>query len=79
MTVEGTNKDLPLKGLVKFHLHNTFLNPDPIIAVQDGKAVLKLSKVYGAFTVGAEADDGQTLLELDLADDESLPEEFRER
>ena len=79
LTVESTNREIPLKGLVKFHLHNTFLNPDPVIAVQDGKAVLKLTKVYGAFTVGAEADDSDTKLELDLSEDESFPKEFRDR
>jgi hypothetical protein len=69
----------PLKGLVKFHLHNTFLNPDPVIAVENNEAVLVLNKVYGAFTVGAEADDGNTTLELDLSLDERFPLKFRNR
>lgn len=65
--------------MVKFHLHHTFSNPDPVISVQDGEAVLKLTKVYGAFTVGAEADDGNTFLELDLAELSDAPKEFEER
>jgi hypothetical protein len=77
ITVESTKASEPLTGLVKFHLHDTFLNANPVIAVQDGKAVLNLSKVYGAFTVGAEADGGKTRLELDLAEDKNFPEAFR--
>ncbi|HLK31329.1 MAG TPA: pYEATS domain-containing protein [Puia sp.] len=79
ITVASTDDRTPLIGVVKFHLHNTFYNPDPIISALNNKAVLKLTKVYGAFTVGAEADDGQTLLELDLAQDASFPPTFRER
>jgi len=79
ITVESTNKKLPLKGLINFHLHDSFYNPDPVIAVVDGLAVLKLSKVYGAFTVGAEADNGETLLELDLAKLKDAPKEFKGR
>jgi hypothetical protein len=77
--VESTNKDIPLKGLVKFHLHDSFHNPDPIISVEDGLAVLRLSKVFGAFTVGAEADNGQTILELDLAELKDAPKYFKEK
>jgi hypothetical protein len=35
--------------------------------VQDGEALLPLNKTDGLFTIGAEADDGQTKLELDLS------------
>ena len=66
----------PLKGMVTFHLHNTFRNSKPIIAVQDGKAILNLQKVWGAFTVGAEIDEGDEKpiqrLEFDL--DADLPD-----
>jgi hypothetical protein len=79
LTVESTDKDKPLTGYVNFHLHNTFRNPNPKMAVYDGKAILKLNMVYGAFTVGAEADEGKTRLELDLAELEAAPREFRER
>lgn len=79
IVVESVNTAFPLKGLVKFHLHNTFLNPDPVIAVKNGKAVLKLTKVWGAFTVGAEADEGATRLELDLSELQHAPQLFRSR
>jgi hypothetical protein len=79
ITVESTDPEKPLEGVVKFHLHDTFLNPDPVIAVKDRKAVLKLTKVWGAFTVGAEADNGKTTLELDLAELDGVPEKFKQR
>ena len=68
ITVESTNSKNQLRGIVKFHLHNSFINPNPIITVINGTASLNLNKVYGAFTVGAEVDDGNTLLELDLSE-----------
>ncbi|MET0393939.1 MAG: pYEATS domain-containing protein [Chitinophagaceae bacterium] len=76
ITVASTSAKFPLEGLVRFHLHNTFKNADPVITARDNKAVLKLSKVYGAFTVGAEADEGRTKLELDLSTIEGAPEDF---
>lgn len=58
----------PLRGLVRFYLHPTFPNSTPVVQVgPNGVAELNLSG-WGAFTVGAEADDGQTKLELDLMD-----------
>ena len=63
---------------MKFHLHDTFLNPDPVINVEKGMAVLKLSAVWGAFTAGAELDNGKTQLELDLAELSTAPKKFRE-
>jgi hypothetical protein len=77
--VISTDPSRPLTGFVLFHLHDTFRNPDPVIAVQNGSAILKLNMVYGAFTVGAEADNGYTQLELDLAELPNAPEEFRSR
>jgi NAD-dependent SIR2 family protein deacetylase len=68
----------PLQGTVTFHLHDTFDPQDPVVVVNNG--IASLSKhAYGAFTVGAEADDGKTQLELDLAEDSSFPKDFRER
>jgi hypothetical protein len=40
---------------------------------------LVLNKVYGAFTAGAEADEGNTRLEIDLAELSGVPQEFRDR
>jgi hypothetical protein len=79
ISVESTNTGNPLAGVVNFHLHPTFINPNPVIAVRDGKAVLELKKVYGAFTVGADMDNGKTSLELDLAELEEAPAEFKLR
>ena len=78
LVVESTDVNYPLTGFVTFHLHPTFKNQDPIIAVKNGRAELTLNWVYGAFTVGAEADDGKTKLELDLAQLPGIPDEFRD-
>jgi hypothetical protein len=74
--VESVNPDLPLKGVVKYHLHPSFDNPDPQITAMNGVAVLVLKKVLGPFTLGAEADNGETRLELDLATLKGLPAGF---
>jgi hypothetical protein len=68
----------PLDGEVVFHVHPSFPRPVRRIPVVDGKATLTLCG-WGAFTVGAEADNGHTTLELDLAQDPSLPAAFRAR
>ena len=67
----------PLAGRVRFFLHNEFSHNRPFVFVKSGQAELRLHS-YGAFTVGALADDGNTELELDLSEDESLPKQFRE-
>jgi hypothetical protein len=67
----------PLTGKVYFHLHDTFDEPDPVVKVRDGRAVLNLV-AYGAFTVGAEADDRKTRLELNLAELDDAPRKFKE-
>jgi len=64
---------------VQFFLHDTFKNDRPIVTVgPNGAAELKLT-AWGAFTVGAIADDGRTKLELDLQTLEDAPVEFRGR
>ncbi len=77
--VESTDNSNPLTGNVTFYLHNTFYKPVRTIAVTNGIAEIKLSQVYGAFTVGAIADNGNTFLELDLAEQKNFPKTFRER
>lgn len=77
INVASTKKELPLEGKVKFHLHNSFLNSTPIVPVIDGKATLKLTGVWGSFTVGAEVDEGKTQLELDLSKLRSVPQKFK--
>src|SRR6059036_633347 len=44
---------------------------------RDGVARLRVV-AYGAFTVGVEADEGKTQLELDLAELPKVPKAFRE-
>lgn len=69
----------PLQGVVQFYLHPTFKNDRPIIKVgANGIAELRVT-AWGAFTVGAVADGGRTKLELDLAELEEAPAEFRNR
>ena len=65
--------------MVQFFLHDTFRNQRPVVTVgSDGVAELKL-RAWGAFTVGALADEGQTKLELNLEELETAPQEFRDR
>jgi hypothetical protein len=68
----------PLEGDVIFFLHDTFPNPKPVVKSAHGTAVLRI-KAWGAFTNGVLADGGETRLELDLADLEKAPMDFRTR
>lgn len=68
----------PLNGRVRFFIHDTFPENRPFVRVAGGVAELRL-KAWGAFTVGALADEGQTQLELDLAEVKSFPRRFRDR
>ncbi len=77
LEVRGTT-NTPLTGDVEFHLHPTFPREVVKVQVRDGAAELRV-QAYGAFTVGAVADDGETTLELDLAQDERFPQLFRDR
>lgn len=69
-------KNHPLKGKVKFHLHDSF-DPDiEEVEVRNGVARLELV-AFGAFTIGVETDDGAKL-EIDLADDSiDAPKSFK--
>jgi hypothetical protein len=69
----------PLPGTVQFFLHPTFKNDQPVVKVGPSGVAELLLTAWGAFTVGALTDDGKTKLELDLAELESAPEEFRNR
>jgi hypothetical protein len=66
-----------LSGQVVFHLHDTFENDRIEVPVKDNSAVWR-TQGWGAFTVGAEADEGRTRLELDLSKIEAAPKRFRE-
>ena len=76
--VESTQPNVdPLMGEVIFHIDPTFPNPNQVVSVQNGKATLSLL-CYGSFTVGAECDNRQTRLELDLAELPDVPQRFRD-
>ncbi|WP_157665291.1 pYEATS domain-containing protein [Cyanobium sp. NIES-981] len=67
----------PLTGSVQFFLHDSFANDKPVVAVgPNGIAQLTLD-AWGAFTVGAIADSGNTRLELDLSKLEDAPAAFK--
>lgn len=56
----------PLTGKVTIHLHPAFPSAVREVPVVNGEAELRIV-ASGVFTVGAEADDGATRLELNLA------------
>ncbi|MFC5411876.1 YEATS-associated helix-containing protein [Larkinella bovis] len=62
----------PLTGNVIFHLHDTFVPDRQSVPVVNNRAVLEKT-AWGAFTIGAETDDG-TQLELDLSDPTDAPD-----
>jgi hypothetical protein len=70
----------PLKGIVTFHLHQTFAPRDhPAVPVNaSGCAELEVTS-YGAFIAGASADQGATKLEIDLANALGAFSPWRER
>jgi hypothetical protein len=80
--VESTDQTKPLNSDVIFYLHDSFrpavytIKPDEFV---QGKAIDDEILSYGAFTVGAVTDNGETLLELDLADETGFPPAFRRR
>ena len=74
LQVKGPN----LKGDVVFYLHPSFQPNTLTVPAQDGVAKVEV-QAYGAFTVGAAADHGATVLELDLAQNSAYPQTFRER
>lgn len=79
LEVISTNLNNPLKGDVVFYLHPTFPEPERRVKPVDGIAKLELLG-WGAFTIGAECDEGKTKLEIDLAKDvPSAPKAFTER
>jgi hypothetical protein len=78
LTVKASTLSNPLQGFVTFHLHPTFRQRIVTRPVDRGEATLVVL-TYGAFTVGAVADEGRTRLELDLAQHPEATEEFRSR
>lgn len=79
LTARSTEPARPLVGSVVFHLHPTFPSATVTTPALNGEGVLSF-KGWGAFTVGAEVDEGSTRLELDLASEAvGAPAEFRRR
>lgn len=80
LKVTSTNPQNPIPDgeTVLFALHDSY-GPKPfrVITVTGGSAVLSLYS-YGSFTVGAFVDNGQTELELDLADLPGVSQYFKE-
>lgn len=63
---------------MQFFLHPTFHGNDrPVVAVTPGGTADLALTAWGAFTVGAIADNGATKLELDLAELPAAPAEFK--
>jgi hypothetical protein len=79
LRVVSVDPERPLSGAVRFFLHPTFKNDQIVVKVDEEKQVAELTlAAWGAFTVGALADNDETKLELDLADDPQAPKWFRE-
>ena len=79
LVVESSDPAQPLEGYVTFHLHQTYTPETRVIDVKNGEARLEEVSAYGAFTVGAEADKGNTHLELDLVKVKGFPQWFKDR
>jgi len=78
VVLEVSGSTPPLTGPVEFHLHPTFSPSVQRVESESNRAVLHVG-AWGAFTVGATADEGRTRLELDLAQLPEAPTKFRER
>jgi len=68
-----------LNGEVYLFLHDSFAKSVVVLSANNTDYVEYNVPSYGAFTIGAVCDNGSTLLELDLAEVRSLPEDFRKR
>jgi hypothetical protein len=81
LIVESTNAAKPLTDVL-FFIHDSFTpNVYTVYAneFKNGKAIDDEILSYGAFTVGVITDNGNTFLELDLAENKDFPAEFRKR
>ena len=79
LSVVSTNQERPLAGTVTFHLHPTFGKyAKYTVPVTDGMATDTITS-WGVFTVGVDADDGETKLELDLASVRGGTDKFYEQ
>lgn len=77
--VAAYNGSEMLNGEVYLFLHDSFAKQVVVLNANNAQFVEYIVPSYGAFTIGAVCDNGKTLLELDLAEVSSLPEDFRKR
>lgn len=77
--VSADKQNDPLKGNVYLFLHDSFVD-SMVVCPADGKPEVTHEVIsYGAFTIGAVTDEGETMLELDIAEQENFPKDFRNR
>lgn len=80
ISVHAVDAGKPLSGNVTFCLHETFKPEDKQTVPVNAAGIAQIEVTcYGAFTVGAEADDGRTLLELNLKDQPGAFEPWSKR
>jgi len=80
ITVKSTNTERPLESPVLLYVHDTFQyrNNRIILDVEDNSVAKEELRAVGSFTVGAVCDNGDTILELDLAELPGVDQEFRD-
>lgn len=66
LEVRALPRSKPLKGKVRFYLHDSY-EPDTYTVDAEGNAAVLEIGANGVYTVGAKCDRGATRLELDLA------------
>ncbi|RPI17255.1 MAG: hypothetical protein EHM58_10030 [Ignavibacteriae bacterium] len=78
--IQSKSKNNPLYGPILLYVHDSFqfANNRIILDVDKDGVAREEIRAYGAFTIGAVCDCGETFLELDLAELENVDREFRE-
>ncbi|MCT2563001.1 YEATS-associated helix-containing protein [Chryseobacterium herbae] len=79
LTIKVSSAEVDLNSDVYLFLHNSFAKSIIHLDGNGKKEVEYKIPAYGAFTIGAMADNGNTLLELDLSELKNFPEDFRNR
>ncbi|WP_367269349.1 YEATS-associated helix-containing protein [uncultured Chryseobacterium sp.] len=77
--VSADHENNLLKGNVYLFLHDSFADSVVMYAADGKKEIVHEVISYGAFTIGAVTDGGNTMLELDIAEQKDFPEDFRKR
>ncbi|WP_131724392.1 YEATS-associated helix-containing protein [Chryseobacterium indologenes] len=79
LTIKVSADEGELTSDVYLFLHNSFAKSIIHLEGYGKKEVEYKIPSYGAFTIGAILDNGNTLLELDIAELKNFPESFRNR